>query len=386
MTVRVTPWALALAASALAFGPAMAQQGKLPSTLTFTAYDTGSSGFNIAVAVGKMFKEKHGTDLRVLPAGNDVARFAPLRGNRAQIAAGGIGAYFAQEGVLEFGVREWGPQQIRVLLSVVDCNGLSVGVAKDSGVKQIKDFKGKRLGVVVGAPALNQGAFAFLAYAGLTPNDVKIVEFSGYGAMWKGVLNNEIDGAFASSISGQAKEVESSPRGIIWPPAPASDTEGWKRLNKIAPYFYPHNATCGAGFAKDETVQMPAYPYPIFSTYSTTPADLVQNITRAMIVNYNDYKDGAPGATGLDIKRQKLQWVIPYHEGAVAALKEAGVWSAADDAHNKALIARQEVLTSAWTAFMKTSPPEDKDAFSKGWMKARKEALDKAGMDPVYGE
>ncbi len=180
--------------------------------------------------------------------------------------------------------------------------------------------------------------------------------------------------------------MESSPRGIIWPPAPASDTEGWKRLNKIAPYFYPHDATCGAGFAKDETVQMPAYPYPIFSTYSTTPADLVQNITRAMIVNYNDYKDGAPGATGLDIKRQKLQWVIPYHEGAVAALKEAGVWSAADDAHNKALIARQEVLTSAWTAFMKTSPPEDKDAFSKGWMKARKEALDKAGMDPVYGE
>ncbi len=169
MTVRVTPWTLALAASALAFGPAMAQQGKLPSTLTFTAYDTGSSGFNIAVAVGKMFKEKHGTDLRVLPAGNDVARFRTLAWQSRPDRCGRHRGLFCAGRRAGIRRQEWGPQQIRVLLSVVDCNGLSVGVAKDSGVKQIKDFKGKRLGVVVGAPALNQGAFAFLAYAGLTP-------------------------------------------------------------------------------------------------------------------------------------------------------------------------------------------------------------------------
>ena len=78
------------------------------STLTFTAYDTGSSGFNIAVAVGKMLKDKHGTDVRVLPAGNDVARLAPLSAGRAQASAMGIGTYFAQEGVFEFAVKEWG--------------------------------------------------------------------------------------------------------------------------------------------------------------------------------------------------------------------------------------------------------------------------------------
>ena len=51
--------------------------------MTFTAYDTGTAGFNIAVAVGKMMKDKYGTDVRVLPAGNDVARLAPLRAKRA---------------------------------------------------------------------------------------------------------------------------------------------------------------------------------------------------------------------------------------------------------------------------------------------------------------
>ena len=84
-----------------------AEDVKLPPTMTFTAYDTGTAGFNIAVAVGKMMKDKYGTDLRVLPAGNDVARLAPLRAGRAMSSAMGSGTYFAQEGVFEFGAREF---------------------------------------------------------------------------------------------------------------------------------------------------------------------------------------------------------------------------------------------------------------------------------------
>lgn len=196
-------------------GRVNAQEIKLPRTLTFTAYDTGTSGFNIAVAVGKMLKDKHGSDVRVLPAGNDVARLAPLRAGRGQMSAMGIGVYFAQEGVFEFGTKEWGPQPLQVVLSSVDCNALSLGVAKDTGVKEIKDLKGKRVGFVVGAPSLNQNALAILAFGGLTRNDVKIVEFASYGAMWKGMVNNDVDAAFASTITAPAKEVETSPRGIL---------------------------------------------------------------------------------------------------------------------------------------------------------------------------
>jgi len=63
----------------LAFAPALAENVKLPPTMAVTAYDTGTAGFNIAVGVGKMMKDKYSTDVRVLPAGNDVARLAPLR-------------------------------------------------------------------------------------------------------------------------------------------------------------------------------------------------------------------------------------------------------------------------------------------------------------------
>ena len=363
---------------------AWGQDLKLPSTLTFTAYDTGSSGFNIAVAVGKMFKDKHNTDVRVLPAGNDVARLTPVKTGRAQASAMGIGGYFAQEGVFEFAVKEWGPQPLRLMLSSTDCNAISLGVAKDTGAKEIKDLKGKRVGIVVGSPALNQNAYAILAFGGLTKADVKLVEFSSYGAMWKGILNNEVDAAIASTISGQAKEAETSPRGLFYPPTPWADKDGWARLNKIGPYFLKHKATCGVGVSPANPAELPSYAYPIFMAYAKEPADLVYGLTKAMIEGYDAYKDGAPGAAGLDVKKQNLTWVLPYHEGAVRALKEAGVWQPEHEAHNQKLLKRQATLGVAWDAYLKTNPPDDKAAFGKGWLAARKSALTAAGMDAIF--
>jgi len=370
---------LALATTGLA-----AQEIKLPPSLTMTAYDTGSSGFNMAVGIGKMMKERHGTDVRVLPGGNDIARLAPLKANRAQVSAMGVGVYFAQEGVFEFGVRDWGPQPLRLMLSSTSCNGLALGMARDSGAREVKDLKGKRVGFVVGSPALNQNALAILAYGGLTASDVRIVEFSNYGAMWKGMVNNEVDAAFASTISGQAREVEASPRGLVWPPMPASDKAAWDRVNKIGPYFYPHQVSCGAGIAKDKPVETAAYPYPIFMAYASQPNELIYGVTKSMIANYGDYKDGVPGADGLELKRQNLTWVLPYHDGAVRAFKEAGAWTDAAQKHQDALVRRQQVLMSAWDEFLKSKPADDKDAFHTAWLAKRKDALVKAGMDPIF--
>ena len=108
---------IALAGVSLLASPAYSEDVKLPPTMVVTAYDTGTAGFNIAVGVGKMMKDKYGTDVRVLPAGNDVARLAPLRAKRAAMSAMGSGTYFAQEGVFEFGTKEWGPQALQLVLS-----------------------------------------------------------------------------------------------------------------------------------------------------------------------------------------------------------------------------------------------------------------------------
>jgi TRAP transporter TAXI family solute receptor len=203
--------------------------------------------------------------------------------------------------------------------------------------------------------------------------------------MFKGMINNEADAAFSSTLNGMTREVESSPRGITWVRTPHSDAAGWARIKKVGPYFLPHTATCGSGgISASAPGELPTYPYPIFMSYASVPADLVHAVTKAMIEGYDAYKDGAPGAAGLALKAQKLEWAVPYHPGAVKALKEAGAWTDGAQNHNDALLQRQQTLASAWDAFMKANPPSDADAFRKAWMTARKDALTKAGMDFVY--
>ncbi len=376
--------AIALAGTAVTASVAVAQV-KLPPTITMTAYDTGTSGFNITVALGKMLKDKYGSDTRVLPAGNDVARLQPLRANRASISAMGVGVFFAQEGLFEFATKEWGPQPVQITLSSVDCNGLSLAAAGDIGVKTVADLKGKRIGFVVGSPALNQNALAVLAFAGITSKDVKIVEFASNNAMWKGAVNNDVDAMFGSTIAGPAKELQTSPRGIVWPPMAHTDKAGWDRVRKIGPYFTEHNATCGAGdFSKDKPIQMGAYPYPIYTVYASQPEADVYMITKALIEGYDGYKDNAPGAGGLAVKTQTKNWAVPVHPGAVKALKEAGAWSDDQDKHNNELLKRQEVLIGAWNGYIKGIPASDPAKLTEEWMAVRKAALAKAGISDNF--
>ncbi|HYC64644.1 MAG TPA: TAXI family TRAP transporter solute-binding subunit [Reyranellaceae bacterium] len=370
--------AVALLAIAPAFGQAV------PKEMAWTAYDTGSSGFNIAVAIGQQLKQKYQSDVRILPSGNDTGRLGPVKANRAVISQMGIGTYFAQEGVFEFGTKAWGPQPMRLIMTATACNGLGLAVAKDTGVKEVKDIKGKRVGVVVGSPALTQGALALIAFGGLTEKDVTLVQFSSNNAMWKGIINNEADVALSSTISGQSKEADSSPRGIIWPPMHSNDKEGWARVHKRAPYFVPHKATCGSGGLTPATpVNMSSYAYPIFMTYAERSADQIYAITKAMIETYDGYKAGAPGAEGMALANQNFTWVVPYHDGSIRAFKEKGVWTEAAQKHNDGLIKRQQVLASAWKDYLSGAPADEK-AFAEGWTKARADVLKKAGLDPVF--
>jgi len=129
------------AAAALLAGAASAQV-KLPATISWSAYDVGSGGYNQAVAIGNALKQKYNVSLRVLPGKNDVSRNLPVREGQVQFSANGVGgAYLAQEGVFEFGAPSWGPQPIRGLMLNTSDQVLTVVAAKDSGVRTVADLK-----------------------------------------------------------------------------------------------------------------------------------------------------------------------------------------------------------------------------------------------------
>lgn len=375
--------ALAGAAITVAFAGTAMADAKLPSQLAWTAYGTGTAGYNQSVAIGGALKTKLGVNLRVLPGKNDVSRTEPLRQKKVQFSATGVGASFmAQEGAFDFGSKRWGPQPIRTLMMNNGAIGLAVGVANDIGVKEYKDLKGKRVAWVKGSPSLNVNTEAYLAFGGLTWDDVEKVEFGGFGASWAGMVNGQVDAAFASTSSGKAYEMEASPRGLLWPPVPADDKDGWARMNKIAPFFQPTMATVGATIKKENPAATGAYPYPVLVAYPEQDEDLVYNMTKAMVELFDDYAGKAPGINGWALEKQNLKWVVPYHKGAIKFYKEVGKWGEAEEAHNNELLKRQDVLQKAWTDFLAKNVAED--AWAAEWRTARHAALNAAGLDAVF--
>ena len=375
----------------LAAAPLAAQEVDLPSQVTWTAYGTGSAGYNQSVAIGAALQEANGVNLRVLPGKNDIARTEPLRQGKVQFSANGVGGSFmAQEAVFQFGAENWGPQPVRILAAN---NGGTVGLtlavaaeACEAAGKpkcegfEYSDLKGMRVAYVKGAPALNVNNEAYMAYGGLTWDDVERVEFGGFGDSWAGMIDGSVDAAFASTNSGRAYEAASGPRGVYWPPIDPANTEGLARMQAIAPFFAPMTAKVGANIDGTDGVQTAGYAYPVLMTYAAQDTDLTYNMTKAMDVFYDSYNGNAPGIGGWSMDKQNFQWVAPYHDGAIKYYMETGVWSDEAQAHNDNLIARQAALMKGWEELKAEAP----DNWEEAWDTKRREVLKAGGFAVVF--
>lgn len=371
----------AVVALALA-GPLAAGEIDLPRQMSWTAYDTGSAGFNQAVAIGGELQKATGTSLRILPGKNDVSRMEPLRQRRVEFSATGVGGGFmGQEGAFEFGARNWGPQPVRLLMANTggDAN-LAVAVAADLDIDTYADLRGKRVAWIAGAPALNLSMEAYLAYGGLGWDDVERVEFGGYGASWSGLVDGQVDAVFGATNAGAAYEAASGPRGLAWPRMDPDDAEAMARMQEVAPFYDYHRARIGANIDGTDGIDGATYPYPVLVAMADTDPELVYNMTRAMVELYPDYAGKSPGIDGWAVENQNFEWIVPYHDGAIRYFRERGLWGDAEQAHNDGLLERQRLLRAAWEAL----EAEDPGDWEAAWAARRRAVLEDAGMRVIF--
>lgn len=358
---------------------AIAADVTLPKTLVWTSFDTGSLGYNQSIAVGKALQDAYGISLRVLPTSTDQSRVAPARDGRVPFALAGSDAFYAFEGVLGYATPDWGPQALTGVVLAGAKNCLAMGVATNKGIKTMADIKGKRVGWVVGSPSLQSNVRAFLAYAGLTVDDVQLVEQPSYGGAWQAFTNGQIDAMTAvTSGSGLLEQAASSPHGLGWIDMPFSNVDGWKRLTDVSPHFTRRIATVGVGISEQKPVHCVGVPYPVLITYTAEP-DVVYNVTKAIDLQAPVYSKAQSGTAGWAANSQAYEWVVPYNEGAIKYYKEVGTWDDAKQKRNDGLFARGKVLQAAW----KKMDGVTGDDFGKKWIKVRAEALEAAGM-PAY--
>jgi len=368
----------ALAASV---GSVPAQSGiELPRTMAWSAYPTGTGGYSQAVALGNILQRTYGVNLRVIPGRNDVSRLATLRAGRVHFSAGGSEAVYAQEGILNFASKIWGPQPVRALLSnFSDSCSFTFATAADANINGVADLEGKRVTFVQGAPSLNNATAALLSYANLTWDDVIRVEVGGYNASIDAILNNRADAAGGACNSPPFLRVEASPRGLKFPSLPHNDAEAIARVRQRLPWYVPHIAYEGPTLPA-EGLEVFTSAYPLLVGLDTSEEAMVYSTVKIMHRHYEEYKDSAPGAMGWTFARQKLeQAFLPFHEGAIRYFKESGEWTPEAAAQNEKNLYRQAVLKRAWDAFLPTAPDDYSD-FEKAWLAARLEALEAEGL------
>lgn len=354
-------------------GWAQSQEVKLPENLAVTSYDVGGASYNQAVALGTALGNAYGISLRVLPATSDVARLLPIKQGRVEFGIIGSESFNAAEGTQAFADPEIGPQPLRLLVGSNSDNCFTLGLKGDAGIKTIDDIPGKRIAFVVGAPALQSNVAAFLAFGGYTWDDVEKVEVASFGASWQAMINGQVDAVTTLTTGSLQQQAASSPGGLTWLPLPASDTEGWARLQAEKPQFSPRVGTLGPGLSEENSLECAGFPFPVLVTFPERDTDMVYSLTKAVDATFDAYVNIEPAMLGWAADRQNFQWVIPYHEGAVRFWKDSGVWTDEDQVHNDALIKRQELLMATWEGL------DDKN----GWLEARSAALKEAGL-PTY--
>lgn len=367
--------------SGMGAGKAMAGENPgLPRTIAWSAYPTGTSGYSQAVAIGSILRREYGVNLRVIPGRNDVSRLATLLAKRVHFSAGGSEAVYAQEGVLNFSARTWGPQPLRIVLSNFSNScSYTFGTAADANIDSIADIKDKRVTWVQGSPSLNNATAALLAYANLSWDDVERVDVSGYNGAIDAVINGRADVAGGSCNSPPFLRLEASPRGLKFVSLPHDDAAAVKRVRDLLPWYVAHVATEGPTIPP-EGIEVFTSAYPLLVTLEESDDALVYNLVKVMHEQYDDYAKSAPGASGWLLDRQKFEAAfIPYHDAAIRYFREIGVWTEGAEATQQANLYRQQVLSDAWEAFQ-PGAADDPREFESAWLAAREKALSDHGL------
>lgn len=373
-TRLLVPLTVATLATTLSLGISTASAQELPDTMTWSSYDVGSAGYAEASAIADAFGKEYGTRIRIQPSGSAIGRLQPVLGGQADVGFLATETFFAAEGIYDFATRRWGPQDLRTLGGRPSSFG--VFTAEDANIESLEDLEGERFAYVAGNPSINVKCDAFLAFAGLTRDDVEAIMFPTYASAMSSLARNEADASCTTTTPSHVYELEQSPRGIRWLEVPPDDEEGWERLKQVAPFFQPYKETVGAGISEENPVNILAYRYPVLAVRADADADMAYAFIKAVDETYDMYKDATAIMPRWRIEEAGTPPIdVPFHEGAIRYLEEKGIWTEEHQAWNDERTERLNALLEAWPKAVAEAEGKSEEEFAEIWEKHRQEAL-----------
>jgi len=286
--------------------------------VTGVYYPTGGA---ICRLVNKTRKE-HGIRCSVESTGGSVY-------NLNMIAAGELDMgvaqsdwqYHAYNGTSKF--KEKGPNKdLRAVFSVHP-EPFTVVARADSGIKDFKELKGKR--VNIGNPGSGQRGTmeVVMGAVGWTKDDFKLASELKSAEQSKALCDNKID-AMVFTVghpSGSIKEASTSCDSVL------VNVTGSEIDKLVADNAYYRMATIPGGMYRGTDSDTNTFGVgATFVTSSKVSEDVIYNVVKAVFENFDQFKKLHPSFS--DLKKEEMikdGLSAPLHKGAVKYYKEAGL-------------------------------------------------------------
>ncbi|GAB3692009.1 TAXI family TRAP transporter solute-binding subunit [Nocardiopsis oceani] len=332
-----------LAANGCATASELDEDGQLRQ-MVWSTYGTGTSTYADVAAVADAITTHEDTPVRIITSDTGIGRLAPLREGPAHFSRTGDEYIFSFEGDEDFTTELWGPQDVRVVWAPVAPHGLLV--PDDSDIETLEDLRGSDFPYITANPSVNNKLEAYLAYAGLTWDDVNPVEV-GYGDQPGALQSGMLDVLFQQVYGSSLYELESA-FPVRWLSMDDTSPESVGQVTSISPSVEIGEFGGAPGQEEGETDNGMLYAVPVV-TYADTDPEIVRQAISSIVDNFEHYEGSTatvPYWSEDEVLTAPKQ--VPFHEGLVRFLEEEGAWTGDAERLNGELIERGETLRERW--------------------------------------
>ena len=194
--------------------------------------------------------------------------------------------------------------------------------AHASGVKSVRDLRGKRVVLGPQGSGTEQNALQVLEAYGLKESDLAKAERIDAAAAADQIKDGRVDAAFFTTGLGSAVIIDTfiSGKAVLL----RVDGAAGEALRKAYPFYTMEKVPAHTYKGQEQDVVTPAV-MAMMVARSELPEDLVYNFTKAIFDNLKQFHAAHAAAKNLTLQTALNGMPIPLHPGAARFFKEKGV-------------------------------------------------------------
>lgn len=195
-------------------------------------------------------------------------------------------------------------------------------VTHESGVKSVRDLKGKRVALGTAGSATEQNALQILAAHGIVARDLRAAVRGSFSATADQLKAGILDAAFFSIALGAPVIVDTLASGKVALVGVAPSAS--EALLRKYPFYTMGEIPANTYKGQDREIATPAVMAMLVAR-SALPEDLVYRFTKAVFDNLSQFHSAHPAARNLTLQTALVGMALPLHPGAERFFKDRGI-------------------------------------------------------------